>query len=264
LTVTYTTIWSKEDAGTSFVPWLEWGEWGRMTDITETTSVEVTPTGTILHPMYDSCGCPKNYPVERTSPIEQEVAFNGKHYESHLIVRNASGNDYQSDTGTTAFRMVQAPVPGPAAGTARETVMDASPWTYRVAAEELSRWYSDGTTSPTSAQIGSTNEYAIVDISTVAKGTAAVGVAIRLKGSITWYSNDFASGYTLYTTGHGRTAVKLPLGWETTGIAGVRIVGYPSSSAAWSVTDVHVQILGLTAAFAITRPSFPTPVVVKG
>ena len=41
--LSYTTIWSKEEAGTSFVPFLEWGEWGRMTDITQTVDLDTGP-----------------------------------------------------------------------------------------------------------------------------------------------------------------------------------------------------------------------------
>jgi hypothetical protein len=258
----YTTIWSKEDAGTSFVPWLELGEWGRMTDITETVALEVTPAGAIVDPTYDSCGCSATYPVNRTSPKEEEVPFHGQRYGTHLIVRNASGNDYQDDTGSSTFRMEQPPVPGPVTGAVRETVMDAHPWTYRVAAEELSRWYADGSTSPTSPEIGDSRQYAIVDLSVVTRQTDAVGVAIELKGSTTWYSNDFSSGYSLYDGGHGRTVVKLPLGWESSGIAAVRLVEYPSSAGA-SIKDVHLDVLALTEYFGLAFVPSPAPVVLR-
>jgi hypothetical protein len=258
----YTTIWSKEDAGTSFVPWLELGEWGRMTDITETVALDVTPAGAIVDPTYDSCGCSAAYPVNRTSPREEEVPFHGQRYGTHLIVRNASGNDYQDDTGSSAFRMEQPPVGGPATGAVRETVMDAHPWTYRVSAEELSRWYADGSTSPTSPEIGDSRQYAIVDLSVVASDTDAVGVAIELKGSSTWYSSDFSSGYALYDGGHGRTVVKLPRGWESSGISAIRLLEYPSSGGA-SLKDIHLDVLGLTEYFGLVFMPSPTPVVVR-
>ncbi len=258
----YTTIWSKEDAGTSFVPWLEWGEWGRMTDITETVQLEVTPSGRILHPMYDSCGCSAGFPVNETSPLEEEVPFKGKRYGDHLIVVNSSGNDYQTDVGTSAFRMEQAPVAGPSAGEVRESVMDANPWTYRISADELSRWYGDGSTSPTSPEIGDSRQYAIVDVSTTSAGTSAIAVAIKLKGSSAWYRNDFGSGYDLYDGGHGRTAVKLPLGWESAGIAAVQLIAYPTGKA-WSVRDPVVTIEGLGSSYGLSVVASPSPVVVS-
>lgn len=259
--LSYTTIWSKEDAGTSFVPWLEWGEWGRMTDITETISLDVSPSGKISDAEYDSCGCSSGYGINRTSPAEEMEPFKGHRYGTHLIVRNASGNDYQSDDGTSAFRLEQAPVAGPAPGAQRETVMDANGWTYRLSGEELSRWYSDGSSSATSPAIGDSRQYAIVSLETTTAHCAAVAVAIRLKGSATWYRNDFASRYSLYDGGSGRTAVKLPLGWVTRGIAAVRLVAYPSGSAKASVKDISLHVLGLTAGFSLKELPAPAPVV---
>jgi hypothetical protein len=260
--IAYTTIWSKEDAGTSFVPFLEWGEWGRMADITQTVALDVTPAGKVLDATYNSCGCQAPFPDNRTSPLEQTMPFEGTAEGTHLMVLNASGNDYQSDTGTSAFRMEQAPVPGPAPGAARETVMDANPWTYRITAEELSRWYSDGSTVPSSPEIGDSRQYAIVDVASTTAGVSAVAVAIRLAGSDVWYSNDLGSGYPLYTGGHGRTAVKLPLGWESRRISGLRLVAYPTTApGAWSVRDVHVSVIGLTSDFSIERPVLPRLVV---
>jgi hypothetical protein len=260
--IEYTTIWSKEDAGTSFVPFLEWGEWGRMADITQTVALDVTPAGKVLDATYNSCGCQAPFPENRTSPLEQTMPFEGTVDGTHLMVLNASGNDYQSDTGTSAFRMDQAPVPGPAPGAARETVMDANPWTYRITAEEMSRWYSDGSTDPTSPEIGDSRQYAIVDVASTTAGVSAVAVSIRLAGSGAWYSNDLGSGYPLYTGGHGRTAVKLPLGWESRRITGLRLVAYPASATgAWSVRDVHVSVIGLTSGFSVERPVLPHIVV---
>ena len=263
--LTYTTIWTKEDAGTSFVPWLEWGEWGRMTDITETTQLDVTPSGAIVNPMYDSCGCTAGFPVERTSPKEVEVPFTGKFLGTHMVIRNASGNDYQVQSGTSPFALMQAPIPGASAGQARETVMDANPWTYRISADELSRWYADGSTNPNSPEIGDTRQYALVDVSTDVTNVSAVGVEIQLNGSSTWYSDDHTSGYLLYGGGHARTAVKLPLSWLTTGIAAIRLVAYPSSPGATpSVTNASLTIRGLDENFNLVTPTIPTPSVVLG
>ena len=261
--LTYTTIWTKEDAGTSFVPWLEWGEWGRMTDITETTQLDVTPSGAIVDPMFDSCGCTAGFPVERTSPKEVEVPFTGKILGTHMVIRNASGNDYQVQSGTSAFAMVQAPIPGPSVGQPREAVMDANPWTYRLCAEELSRWYADASTNPMSPQIGDTRQYALVEVSTEVTGVSAVGVEIQLNGSPTWYANDEGSGYLLYGGGHARTAVKLPLDWLSRGVAAIRLVAYPSSTTITpAVTNASVSLEGLDANFNLVTPAVPAPSIV--
>ncbi|MGH9172371.1 MAG: neocarzinostatin apoprotein domain-containing protein [Acidimicrobiales bacterium] len=258
----YTTIWSKEDAGTSFVPWLEWGEWGRMTDITETTQLDVSASGAIRHPMFDSCGCSATYPQNRTSPLEEEVPFKGSYDGTHMIVRNASGNDYQDDTGRSAFDMEQPPVSGPAPGAVRESVMDANPWTYRVSAMELSRWYKDGSTSAASPEIGDSRQYAIIDIDCTATGTSAVGVAIRLKGSPTWYSSEYGGSYGLYDGGHGRTAVKLPEGWQSVGVAAVKVTAYGSAGSKPAVSGLSLTVVALTKSFGIFHAPHPAPVVV--
>jgi hypothetical protein len=259
----YTTIWSKEDAGTSFVPWLEWGEWGRMTDITQTTQLVVSATGKISDPMFNSCGCSADYPVNRTSPEEEEVAFHGSYYGTHMIVRNASGNDYQDDTATSAFRIEQPPIAGPAPGAVRESVMDANPWAYRISAMELSRWYTDGSIKADSPEIGDSRQYAILDINCTAAATSAVGVEIQLKGSSTWYSSEFGGDFALYNGGHGRTVVKLPLGWESSGISGLRVLGFAASSSTRpTIRDIAITVIGLTDNFAIVHEAHPSPAVV--
>ena len=173
--LSYETVWTHEDAGTSFVPFLEWGEWGRMTDITGTVSLSVSATGAISHAMYNWCGCEPGFPSGRDSLQEVSVPFHGRYFDgTHMIVRNASGNDYQSDVGTTAFRFQQPAVPGPGPSQPREAIMDAHPWTYLIMAEEIGYWYLDRSADPASAQPGTTPQYAIVSLNTSSAGAASV------------------------------------------------------------------------------------------
>jgi len=185
-TLSYTTIWSKEEAGTSFVPFLEWGEWGRMTDITQTVDLDVGSGGGIANETYDTCGCLGTPTTENeVSDLEEEVPFSGSYYEqTHAVIRNASGNDYQSESGTTAFRIQQVPVAGPARRADRDAVMDANPWTYLISAQETSRWYSNGTADPTSPEIGDNRQYAFVDLRTKVKDVSATAVAIQLSAAL--------------------------------------------------------------------------------
>ncbi len=258
----YTTIWSKEAHGTSFVPFLEWGEWGRMTDITETVALDVSSGGAISNATYNWCGCGAGFPENEVSLQEVEVPFGGSYFAgTHAVVRNASGNDYQTDFGTTAFRVQQVPVPGPLPGATRASVMDAHPWTYAVSAQECSRWYTDGSTDPFSPDIGDSRQYAVIDLQTSTTEVASVSVGIRLAGSPQWYLSDLGSGYPLHTGGHGRTAVKLPLGWEHRRITGLRVLYVPSGPGA-SVSGVHVQVLGLSRTFGIVHPVTPPVEVV--
>jgi hypothetical protein len=260
----YETIWSHEDAGTSFVPFLEWGEWGRMTDITATVSLDVSSSGTISDPMYNWCGCGPHFQSNRDSLQEVSVPFHGHYVDgTHMVVRNASGNDYQSDVGTTDFRFQQPAVPGPAPGAERETVMDRHPWTYRVMEQEVRYWYLDRSTRPTSGQPGSARQYAIVSLDTSSAGVSSVAVDLRLSGSATWYRSDQGSGAPLFTGGQGRTVVKLPVDWLHRSVTGAQLRVYPASAAA-SLTVSSFHVLGLTSGFHVVPVSTPVPKVLPG
>jgi hypothetical protein len=256
--LSYTTIWSREEAGTSFVPFLEWGEWGRMTDITETVALDVGSGDAISNETYNSCGCDGTPATENeVSAEEEEVPFSGSYYQqTHAIVRNASGNDYQSQSGSTAFRIQQVPVAGPASGADRDAVMDSNPWTYLISAQETTRWYTNGTANPASPEVGDSRQYAIVNLTSTVNDVSATAVAIQLSGSTKWYSSDYGSGFPLQDGGTGRTVVKLPVDWQSQKITGLRLLYYGSGSDP-SVTDVSIKVLGLTSTYTVEHPALP-------
>jgi hypothetical protein len=262
--LSYETVWSHEDAGTSFVPFLEWGEWGRMTDITGTVSLDVSASGAISHPMYNWCGCRPGFPQNRDSLQEVSVPFHGKYFDgTHMIVRNASGNDYQSQAGRTDFRFQQPAVIGPGPGQPREAIMDAHPWTYQIMADEVRYWYLDRSSNSNSAQPGAGRQYAVISLDTSSTQASTVAVDLRLSGSARWYRSDMGSGAPLYTGGLGRTVVKLPRDWEQHRITGVQLAVYPASAAP-SLTINSFQVLGLTSRFQVVRVTTPAPRVVAG
>jgi hypothetical protein len=212
--------------------------------------------GTVGSETYDSCGRNGTAATENAvSLIEKEVPFSGTYFQgTHAVVRNASGNDYQAPTGTTPFRIQQVPVPGPAPGASRASVMDTHPWTYLVSAQECSRWYTDASVSPLSPQIGDPRQYAIVDLGAQVHDIRATAVAIQLQGASTWYLSDLGSGYPLHDGGHGRTAVKLPVGWQNRRITGVRVLAYPAGPEP-SVGHVSVEVLAPDHRLLFDRPS---------
>ena len=74
--LTYVVVWSHEDAGTGFLPFLEWGTWGRMTDIENAISFTVEPNGTVSGAQYLSGGRPSvGFPDSQTALKEVDAAF---------------------------------------------------------------------------------------------------------------------------------------------------------------------------------------------
>lgn len=262
--LSYTVIWSHEDAGTGFVPFLEWGTWGRMTDIEDAISFSVAPDGTTSAASYLWGGePPTGFPDSQGAVQEVDVPFTGQWDGHHPVLRDATGNNDFSEAGTTPFRFQLAPVPGPGPGQTRESVMDANPFTYRISGQEVTRWYGDVSTDPRSPEPGDARQYATIDLAASGTGVTSLAVELQLAGAPTWYASDLHSGYPAHTGGHFRTVVKLPSGWQVRPVTGVRVQVYPAS-AAGSVTVGALTVLALQPDWSLTRLTVPPPSVVGG
>jgi hypothetical protein len=262
--LSYTVIWSHEDAGTGFVPFLESGTWGRMTDIENAISFTVNADGSTSDASYLWGGEPATgFPDSQGAIQEVDEPFQGRWNGHHPVLRDATGNNDFSDSGTTPFRFQLAPVPGPAAGQTRESVMDAHPFTYQISGEEVDRWYRDVSTDPQSPEIGDMRQYATIDLDASGSGVTSLAVELQLAGGPIWYASDFHTGYPANGAVHFRTMVKLPTGWQNRPITGVRIQAYPASSAP-SVTIGSVSVLALQPDWSLTAESVPPPTVVAG
>ncbi len=258
--LTYTIIWSHEDAGTGFVPFLEQGSWGRLSDIENAISFTVAPDGTVSNATYLCGGEPLTGALDSLGATsETDVPFTGAFDGHHPIIRDATGNNDFSDEGTTGFRFQQALVAAPGPGQAREVAMDTNPWTYRITGEEIARWYGDISTDPRSPQPGDSRQYAIVDLDTTGTGVSSVDVQLQLGGA--WYTSDLGSGYPLVGTGHVRTVVKMPMGWQGQPVTGVR-VGVLPASAAPTVSVTSLQVEQLASDWSLSTLTLPSPTVV--
>jgi hypothetical protein len=262
--LSYTVIWSHEDTGTGFVPFLEWGTWGRMTDIENAISFTVAADGTASGASYLWGGEPATgFPDSQGAIKEVDVPFAGQWDGHHPVLRDATGNNDFSDTGTTPFRFQLAPVPGPAAGQTREAVMDAHPFTYQISGEEVARWYGDISTDPRSPEPGDARQYATIDLNASGSGVASLAVELQLSGTSTWYASDLHTGYPANGAGHFRTVVKLPLGWQNQSVTGTRVQVYPASAVS-SVAINSLSVLALQADWSLTTETIPAPSVVAG
>lgn len=260
--LSYTYVFSREDAGTGFVPWLEWGTWGRMTDIETAISFTVHRDGRVSDATYLAClRCGRHFADNRTALDETEAPFRGRWSGGHPILRVSTGNNDFSDVGTTPLRVQQAPAAPPPPGDTREGAMDSNPWTYAVMGAELHRNRADYSTSAASAAPGDPRQYLIVQLDTTARAATAVGVDIRLAGSPAVYSNDLGTGYPLYDGGLGRTVVKVPLAAAGRPITMLRLRLVSGSAATPSLAVHRVTVLQYVHDRVVAR-HVPAPRVV--
>jgi hypothetical protein len=255
--ISYVIVWSHEDAGTGFLPFLEWGRWGRLTDIENAISFTVSASGAVSRAEYLWGGeASSGFADSETALKEVDEPFQGTWWGRHPVVRDATGNNDFSDHGTTRFRFQLAPVAPPAPGQARDAVMDANPFTYQVMAEESARWYADLSTSPSSPDPGQAEQYAIVDLSTSGKGVTSLAVDLQLSGYRQWFDNDLGWGFPLIATGHVRTVVKLPLGWSSHRVTAVVVaVEPPSATGNVRVSSLHIEDFTGTSIAAVPAPA---------
>jgi hypothetical protein len=255
--LTYVVVWSHEDAGTGFLPFVEWGTWGRMTDIENAISFTVEPNGSVSGAQYLWGGEPViGFPDSQSALKEVDKPFAGAWWGHHPVLRDATGNNDFSDEGTTPFRFQLAPVAAPAPGLPRDNVMDANPFTYQVMADEVARWYADTSTNAKSPEPGRATQYAIVDLDTAGTGVSSVAVDVQLSGYAGWFRSDFGWGYPLVSTGHVRTVVKLPLDWAAQRITGVRIgVEPPSAAIGLTVRSLHIEQFTGTEVVQVPTPA---------
>jgi hypothetical protein len=129
--------------------------------------------------------------------------------------------------------------------------------------DEVARWYEDGSTDPASSQAGEARQYAIIDIADSGTDVSSLAVALQLSGGSTWYTSDFGSGFPLTTTGHSRTVVKLPIGWQSQSITGAKVEVY-SPSAAASVQVQSFTVESLAQDWTLSTLSTTAPDVVSG
>ncbi len=261
----YTLVFTHEDSGTAFVPFLESAVWGRMTDIETAFTMTADASGTPTGGSYLSGATPPDYPDIQNAISEPTVAYTSGVWDggSHGVLRVATGNNDFSDVGTTAFHFRPVPVPAPAAGQPREAAMDANPWTYRISGVETARWYTNYTTDPLLPEQGDARQYAYIELHSSGSGVDHLAVDVQLDGGPTWYASDFGSGYSTGGTGVDRTVIKLPTDWLDRTITAVRVRVFPGDATS-SVQVQDVKVMGLDVDWNLHRVAVPRPTVTAG
>jgi hypothetical protein len=261
-TIEYTTIWSNEDGGTN-TPALM-ARWGRTTDIEWIYRVVLDARGRIVREEYQA-------PNHETKP------FTGAKEGRHPLLVNVTANnnleqvtDPQATTGYRFFADTWRTLP---AGRAREAVMDANPWTYRISAEELAREGElEPVPSPDTELVSDQRNYlfAEVDKDTAYPAPPAAGtwvgtaLAVRLRGDERWYtSHHGVPDWSIQRDDPAATTVELPPGTATADIAAIKALAVPVAATgdapAPAPADFAIHVRRLNRGFMLDDAHLPQP-----
>jgi hypothetical protein len=195
----YSVIFTNEDGGTATDRLM--ATWGRTTDIEFVYGVEVDAGDAVIAEEYQG-------------PGHEVPPFKGRHQARHPLLWVATDNNMVSDSGTTAVRYAPAPERFDLNNRSREAVMDAHPWSYALAAEEMRREgkIADDA-APGSGKIPDPSRFVFVEACTELE-SAAVAFSVRAKdagGVERWYDADRGlPAFRIVRTGCFRGAVPLP------------------------------------------------------
>ncbi len=195
----YSVIFTNEDGGTATDRLM--ATWGRTTDIEYVYGVEADASGAVLAEEIQAAG--HKYPP-----------FTGRHEERHPLLWVDTDNNMVAAAGTTTIRYIPAAERFDLTNQSREAVMDAHPWSYRVAAAEMIR---EGKIRDDAAAgsglIPDPRRFVYVEACTDLRN-AAVAFSIRAsdsEGHDRWYDADRGlPEFRIVRTGCFRGAVPLP------------------------------------------------------
>ncbi len=224
--LTYSTVWSNEDGGTS-TPALM-AQWGRTTDIEWTYQVEIDAAGNAI---------PGSAVIQ--SPDHATQPFAGRYEGGHPVLGTCTLNNNmcQNPDGPMRFALSATDALDPNAD-AREREMDRNPWTYWVMSQELAReGKADENKAPNSTtKISDPRNYLylIIRKSTVGSPNTenswvGLSVGVRLSGNgETYRSNKIYPLWAIERDTPAATAVELPPGTvaeDISTIEATRVVG---------------------------------------
>jgi len=254
-TLEYTIIWSNEDGGTDTPALMS--RWGRTTDIEWIYRVTLDAGGRVLSEIYQA-------------PDHAELPFTGARLGRHPMLRTATSNNNMLPVTNprSGYRFIPDVRQTLPANRAREAVMDANPWTYRVMAEEMIREGKvEATPSPATPEMSDQRDYlfAEVDKDTTypvpAPPGSWVGTALQVKlaGDPTWYSsNHGVADWSIQRDIPASTTVELPPGKTAADVEAVKAVAVPvAGGGGLAPVDYRVRVTALNRGFLLGRDFLP-------
>ncbi len=255
----YTVIWSNEDGGTDTPALMS--RWGRTTDIEWIYRLTLDPAGKIVSQLYQA-------------PDHAELEFTGKRLGRHPLLQTGTSNNNMipvTDTRKASrYRFipdVRATLP---ANRAREAVMDANPWTYRVMAEEMIREGKvEAAPSPATPEMSDQRDYLFAEfdkdtsypVPPPAGAWAGTALQVKLAGDPTWYSsNHGVADWSTERDIPASTTVELPPGKAAGDVEAVKAVAVPvAGDAGVPPSDYRIQVTSLNRGFMLGRDFLPGP-----
>lgn len=197
----YSAIFTNEDGGTETDRLM--ATWGRTTDIEYVYGVELDASGSVIGEQIQAAG--HKYPP-----------FDGRHEGRHPLLWVDTDNNMVAGRGITAVRYAPQPERFDLTNVSREAVMDAHPWSYAVAADEMIREGKIDDAAPAgSGRIPDPRRFTFLEACTALRN-ATVSFSFRTRntrGEERWYDSDRGvAEFRIARTGCFRGGVPLPGG----------------------------------------------------
>jgi hypothetical protein len=217
----YSVVWSNEDGGTS--PPALMARWGRTTDIEWIYRVEVDGNGTIV---------PGTAVYQGANHATK--SFGGTYEGAHPVLETCTSNNNVCDSKIAdPMRFALDAEQTRAPDRARESLMDANPWTYWVMAQEMIReGQVESPSDPTTSALGDQRTYLYIEIKKTTNGPnngsswvgAVVGVRLTSDPSVLYRSDHSTSGWAIQRDLPAATTVELPAGTTSADIASIEAI----------------------------------------
>jgi hypothetical protein len=222
--VRYTTIFTNEDGGTPSAALM--ARWGRASDIEWTYEVRIRG-GQIIKEQFQG--------VSHETREFKGARFNG----AHPLLAVASDNNNFSDQIQSGVQFALFPIAADLQDSSRETIMDRSPWTYRIVAEELSREGKVKGDPVDINTIADPRNYIYVDLSAAQDGTS-LSVEVKSPKQSNASLSDFGEPrLRIERSGTFRTAIRLASPESVTAVS--TVVVHCFSATGHECKDVQVK-----------------------
>lgn len=251
----YSVMHSNEDGGTAADPGKEQSSWGRETDPDPIATVVVDARGALKDVRY-------------TGFLDETGKFRGTFEGGHPVLRVAADNNSYDDRGTGPMLFRPRVEVRDFTGGSRESLMDENPWMYKLSNEELKRegkLLTDAEADAAIAKMGQPGferprkvmdlrRYLYLDFGAENPRHTQIAVAVKLKGSPTWYRSDWGDRtLDVLWAGDGlRTTVPLPAGVKPSDIETIRVLDEGGSAMTFK---------GIHKAFMLNDAYEPQPVM---